>query len=115
MPVISPDLVYLDKGKWVGKQLVPEKYVDESLQPANLVYDDGKKNTCYGYSWWLLHNYKGHNIFYARGILGQYIIVIPDMKMIVVRLGKKRSKKDPNDKHSPDVYTYIDGALEMYR
>lgn len=107
--------LFLNKGKWGQQQLVSEKYVEESLTPANLVYEDGRKNLCYGYSWWLLPNYKGHNIFYARGILGQYIIVIPDMKMIVVRLGKKRAAKDPNDKHVPDVYTYIDGALEMYK
>jgi len=32
-------------------------------------------------------------IFYARGILGQYIIVIPSKKTILVRLGKKTAKK----------------------
>lgn len=107
--------LYLNKGKWGEQQLVSEKYVEESIQPANLLYDDGRKNDCYGYSWWLLPNYKGHDIFYARGILGQYIVVIPDKKMIVVRLGKKRAAKDPDNKHIPDVYTFIDGALEMYK
>ncbi len=107
--------LYLNKGKWGTHQLVSEKYVEESIVPANLVYEDGRKNSCYGYSWWLLPKYKGHAVFYARGILGQYIIVIPDKKMIIVRLGKKRGAKDPNDKHIPDVYTYINGALEMYK
>jgi hypothetical protein len=32
-------------------------------------------------------------VFYARGILGQYVIVIPSKKTILVRLGKKRSDK----------------------
>jgi CubicO group peptidase (beta-lactamase class C family) len=107
--------LYLDKGKWKGRQLVPSSYVEASVKPAPLHYEDGRKNSCYGYSWWLLPNYKGHDIFYARGILGQYIIVIPDKKMVVVRLGKKRADRDPNDKHSPDVYNYIDGALEMLK
>jgi CubicO group peptidase (beta-lactamase class C family) len=107
--------LYLNKGKWGDRQLVSEKYVEASLKPADLKYDNGQKNSCYGFSWWLLPNYKGHSVFYARGILGQYIIVVPDLKMIVVRLGKKRADRDPNDKHNPDVYTYIDGALEMYK
>ncbi len=30
-------------------------------------------------------------VFYARGILGQYVIVIPSKKTVIVRLGKKRA------------------------
>ncbi|GAC1426220.1 MAG: hypothetical protein NVSMB7_02670 [Chitinophagaceae bacterium] len=32
-------------------------------------------------------------VFYARGILGQYIIVMPAQHMVIVRLGKHRSPK----------------------
>ncbi|WP_204311950.1 hypothetical protein, partial [Escherichia coli] len=41
--------------------------------------------------WWIdpLHP----KIFYARGILGQYIIVIPSQKTIIVRLGKMTSRE----------------------
>ncbi len=106
--------LYLDSGKWNGKQIVNADYVLNSIKPADLVYaSDGNKNTEYGYSWWLIHDYKGHNIFYARGILGQYVICIPDEKMIVVRLGKKREKARDNQPPS-DAFYYIDAALEMY-
>ena len=77
--------LFLDSGRWNGKQVVPEKYVMESIQPAQTL-DGDSPNKRYGYSWWLMPNYKGHNIFYARGVLGQYIVIIPDLKMIVVRL-----------------------------
>jgi CubicO group peptidase (beta-lactamase class C family) len=106
--------VYLDSGRWNGKQIVPEKYVFESIQPAPVIDRDfNLKNNRYGYSWWLLPGYKGHNIFYARGILGQYIIMIPDLDMIVVRLGKERAKEQING-HPVDLYQFIDAALEMY-
>jgi CubicO group peptidase (beta-lactamase class C family) len=106
--------LYLDSGRWNGKQLVPEKYVLESIQPAStLEKDDNSTNNRYGYSWWLLPNYKGHNIFYARGVLGQYIVMVPDLKMIVVRLGRKRELTSVNG-HPVDLYWYIDAALEMY-
>jgi CubicO group peptidase (beta-lactamase class C family) len=105
--------LYLDSGRWNGKQIVPERYVLESIQPAALLERDGSKNKRYGYSWWLLPEYKGHNIFYARGILGQYIIVIPNLKMIIVRLGKKRELENING-HPADLYRYIDAALKMY-
>lgn len=103
--------LYLNFGNWNGKQLVDSAYVKESITPAPIVYTDGKSNSCYGFQWWLLE-YKQHNIFYARGILGQYVIVIPDQQLIIVRLGNKRGEPT-GDKHLSDVYAYIEGALEM--
>jgi CubicO group peptidase (beta-lactamase class C family) len=103
--------LYLNNGNWNGVQLVPDQYVKDSVTPAPLLEESGKPNRCYGYSWWLLPGYKGHDIFYARGILGQYVIVIPDKKIIIVRLGHKRGERLP-DNHVDDVYAYIDGILE---
>lgn len=104
--------LYLDSGKWNGRQLISSSYVSQSIAPADLTSGAGR-NDEYGYSWWLIPDYKGHRIFYARGILGQYIICIPDKKMVVVRLGKKR-KVSEESKHPLDVYLYIDTALELY-
>ena len=113
--------LYLDSGKWNGKQIISKEYVLNSIKPADLIDDFGKKNQKYGYSWWLIPAYlpagligKGHDIFYARGLLGQYILCIPDKKMIVVRLGNKKEKKLPGQDHPTDVFYYIDAALEMY-
>jgi CubicO group peptidase (beta-lactamase class C family) len=105
--------LYLDSGKWNGNQIINADYVAKSIVPAELNDVDGKKIDNYGYAWWLIPDYKGHYIFYARGILGQYIICIPDQKMVVVRLGSKREKRHGND-HPLDLYYYIDAALEMY-
>jgi len=104
--------LFLNGGKWNGNQIIAEDYVKKSIEPAKLTDVNGEPNKCYGYSWWLM-NYKGQDIYYERGILGQYIIVIPKEKMVIVRLGKKRNKKKIND-HPVDVFTYIDTALEMY-
>lgn len=106
--------LYLDSGKWNGNQIISTDYVLKSVEPANLMDDFGKKNQKYGYCWWLIPDYKGHRIFYARGILGQYVICIPDQKMVVVRLGSKKEKKSPGEDHPKDLFYYIDAALEMY-
>ncbi|MEO6903171.1 MAG: serine hydrolase [Bacteroidia bacterium] len=105
--------LYLDSGKWRGNQLIPVSYVTNSIEAANLLNTNGKKIDNYGYSWWLIPNYKKHAIFYARGILGQYIICIPDQKLVIVRLGRKREKSNDDD-HPQDLFYYIDAALEMY-
>lgn len=105
--------LYLDSGKWNGRQIISADYVAKSIVPAELNDENGKKIDNYGYAWWIVPNYKGHYIFYARGILGQYIICIPDRKMVVVRLGSKREKRHGDD-HPADLFYYIDAALEMY-
>ncbi|GAB4138483.1 MAG: serine hydrolase [Bacteroidia bacterium] len=104
--------LYLDSGRWKGKQLVPEAYALASVQPAGLKNEDGTPCVNYGYNWWMIPEYKGHRVFYARGILGQYVLVVPDMNMIIVRLGEKRLPNDSNDTPR-DVYIYLDAALEM--
>lgn len=102
----------LHNGKWNDTQVVPENYVKESIAPAPLMKEDGSPNDKYGFSWWIVEH-KNRKVFYARGILGQYIICIPEENIIVVRTGHKRGEKKIND-HPADVFDYIDIGLEMY-
>lgn len=104
--------LYLDSGRWNGKRIVPETYALESVAVTGLKNDDGTACLSYGFSWWMIPQYKGHHIFYARGILGQYVLAIPDLNMIVVRLGSKRLPNDSDDVPA-DVYYYLDAALAM--
>jgi CubicO group peptidase (beta-lactamase class C family) len=103
--------LYMNDGKWNNEQLVPIWYVRESVRPAPLLDVEGLQQKRYGYSWWMTEH-RGHNIFYARGILGQYIICIPDLDIICVRLGRERLKEKQDD-HPLDLYIYIDAAIAM--
>lgn len=104
--------LYLNKGLWNKQRIVSEDYVNESTCPAYYL-KDGNDNLVdyYGYQIWTTY-YKDMDIFFFRGIKGQYTIVIPDKNMIAVRLGKERSKEFVNNNPS-DLYTYIDFALEQ--
>ena len=102
--------LYLHDGLMFGKQIVSAGFIKASTVPAPLL-DEGKPNKSYGYHWWLTE-YNGHNIYYMRGILGQYVVVIPDQQLIFVRLGHKRSNKSP-DGNLTDIPVYIKGVLEM--
>jgi CubicO group peptidase (beta-lactamase class C family) len=104
--------LYLDSGRWNGKQIVPEDYALASVKPTGTKNPDGTRNVTYGYSWWMIPQYEGHPIFYARGILGQYILCIPDLDMIVVRLGEDRLPGD-SDGVPADVYYYLDAAFAL--
>ena len=104
--------LYMQQGNWNGDQIVDSSYVQQSLSVAPLLDNvTGKPIDNYGYQWWMM-KYKEHPIFYMRGIRGQYVFAIPDMNMIVVRLGHKRGEKNGNDM-PVDIYTYLDAAFAM--
>lgn len=98
--------LYKDFGKWNGKQLIDSAFVARSIKP---VFEDSPH---YGYGLWL-ENYKGKEIFYLRGILAQYVIVIPEDELIIVRLGKDKGKKPEGRQHSNDFYVYLEEVYKM--
>jgi CubicO group peptidase (beta-lactamase class C family) len=79
----------LDSGRWKGNAIIDPDYYKQSVTFCNIPDEEGIPCTYYGYQWWISPS--NSHIFYARGILGQYIIVIPAKKMVLVRLGHKRS------------------------
>lgn len=104
--------LYLHGGKWNGRQLLSPGYVREATSPHHLSDLDGNAVDYYGYQWWMVPDYPGQEgIFYARGILGQYIIVIPGLEAVVVRLGHLRAEK--KGMHPAEVYTFIDEAIRQ--
>jgi len=81
----------LDSGRWKGIEIISPEYYSRSVKPCMIPDEDGKPCDYYGLQWWLVPYEPG--VFYARGILGQYIIVMPAKQLVIVRLGKHRSPK----------------------
>ena len=89
--------LYKDFGKWKGNQILDSTFVVKSIKPRF------KESSEYGYGFWLGEINK--DIFFAmRGILGQYVIVIPEKNTIIVRLGERNNEKDNNRPKDFDVY-----------
>ncbi len=98
--------LYKDHGKWNGRQILDSTFIARSTRPRF------EQDDMYGYGFWLA-NHVGKRIFYMRGILGQYTIVIPEDNVIIVRLGHKRGAFANGGPHREDFYTYVEEALEM--
>ncbi|WP_458628145.1 serine hydrolase domain-containing protein [Winogradskyella sp. PC D3.3] len=96
--------LYKDHGKWNGKQLLDSTFVAKSTQSRF-------KGQPYGYGFWI-SNYNNKHTFAMIGILGQYVITIPEDNLIIVRLGHHRSPDKVNFFPS-DFYVYIDEAYAM--
>ncbi len=103
----------LDSGAWNGKQLISKEYFIKSFRPVNINDENGKLIDYYGYQWWL-GKYEGDSFYYARGILGQYIVAIPAWNAVLVRLGHKR---DPvKDVEVPtDLYSYLEIVKDLVK
>ena len=100
--------LYLNNGNWNGKQLLDSAFVKKCITPRFAESPE------YGYGWWL-HNFLGKDLYYMRGHLGQFVIVIPDDELIIVRLGHIKGLQTDSDPHSDDLYVYVEEAYEMLK
>jgi CubicO group peptidase (beta-lactamase class C family) len=79
--------LYLDKGRWNGKQIVSEEWVNRSTK----IDETNGSVWYYQYQWWLPTK---TGDFMANGILGQYIYVHPEKDLVIVRLGTDKGDAD---------------------
>jgi len=116
----------LHDGKLNGKQIIPIWYLNEMIKTSSMNTDDGVENMRYGWHIWVYKN-QGKPIHYFRGLKGQYIIVVPHLNRVIVRLGEKRgghykipekeikntSYRSINDErlgHTVDLFEYLNIA-----
>ncbi|WP_026703685.1 serine hydrolase domain-containing protein [Flavobacterium soli] len=98
--------LYKQNGKWNGQQILDSTFIATSTKPR---FADSPE---YGYGWWL-SDYNNKNIYYMRGHLGQYVIVIPEDDLIIVRLGHQNARSTNGTVHSDDFYVFIDETYKM--
>ena len=98
--------LYAHQGNFRGNQLLDSSFVKKSTAPRFA------ETPFYGYGFWL-SNFMHKKIVVMRGILGQYVISIPEDKVIIVRLGHQRGERLTDKKFTKDFYTYIRESYKM--
>ena len=98
--------LYAHQGNFRGRQLLDSSFVQKSTEPRFA------ETPFYGYGFWL-SNFMHKKIVVMRGILGQYVISIPEDKVIIVRLGHQRGERLTDKKFTKDFYTYIRESYKM--
>lgn len=94
-------------GTWGSNRVLDPEFVREMIRPHGIANSEGKPVDYYGFQWWVLKTQDG-GVPYARGILGQYIAVIPSKKRVVVRLGKKTGER--TDHHPVELRALVEWA-----
>jgi CubicO group peptidase (beta-lactamase class C family) len=91
--------LYLQKGQWKGRQLLPAKWVTDAVTSRNdegpawaqhLPRDSSDWRQGYGYLFWRCR----HGAFRADGAFGQYIIVMPDQDAVIAITSETADMQD---------------------
>jgi CubicO group peptidase (beta-lactamase class C family) len=74
-------LLYLQRGRWEGAQLIPEKWVAEAT--SKQISNPGEPNPDwrqgYGFQFWMSrHGYRGDGAF------GQFCVILPEQETVIV-------------------------------
>ena len=105
--------LYLKKGNWNGKQIVPSDWIEASthameeyLQPASENSSD--PGIGYGYQWWIIDGDEGEIM--AIGVYNQHIYINPTTNTVIVKNSANQKYLDGNN---PYAWTKV--AMELYR
>jgi CubicO group peptidase (beta-lactamase class C family) len=101
LKLTAPDMVkigqlYLDEGRWQGRQLVAPQWVKESTTNQLTKAQTGAEGP-YGYLWWV-GAIESHPYFAAVGSYGQYVVVVPDSRLIVVTASDESGFPEPTER-----------------
>ncbi|MBN1924785.1 MAG: serine hydrolase [Prolixibacteraceae bacterium] len=103
-------LLFLNKGNWLGEQILPEGWVDYVTTEAK--GSDGQ----YGAFFWLNLSGKDYpdvprDMFCCRGHDGQYIYIVPSKELVVVRTGFSKKGEFDYNKFLSGIVESIDTKL----
>ncbi len=89
-------MLYANGGKWFGEQIISPKWIAYSTTPAPA---SASRDFDYGAQWWLRKADKNNGpakAFTTRGNRGQFVVVIPEKELVIVRRGLDYGKQGFN-------------------
>jgi CubicO group peptidase (beta-lactamase class C family) len=102
-------MLYLNDGVVGGKRILPEGWVNYSASPTRnawVGYGAGfwtDLGDSFGATYRVEHGWP-RDAFFAKGTIGQYVIIIPSERLVIVRLGR-----------SPNWPPEVDGVFDLVR
>ena len=85
--------------------MLDSSFIQKAITP---VFED---SPYYGYGWWL-YNFENKKVYSMRGHRGQFVIVIPEDDLIIVRLGDHVTR-GTGEEFQGDFYHYIAETYKM--
>lgn len=102
--------LYLDGGKWQGRQILTPEWVKDSTQPHAQI-DDA---TNYGYLWWVKSFKSGDKSyagFFMSGNGGNKVVVIPELDLVAVITSTNYGTRGMHEQTEKILTEYILAAI----
>lgn len=107
--------LYLNNGYWDGKSIVPEKWVQQSTkQQIQAVSHPLYGAFGYGYQWWV-KKVDGCRSFRAWGRRGQYIVVVPELDLVIVVTSNPALPHPPTSIHYNPLFDLVAASVRRNR
>tara|TARA_B100001113_G_scaffold344325_1_gene332635 strand:- start:1028 stop:2167 length:1140 start_codon:yes stop_codon:yes gene_type:complete len=97
--------LYKNHGKWDNQVLLDSTFIQKAINPVF------EKSPYYGYGWWL-YEFENKKVYSMRGHRGQFVIVVPEDDIIIVRLGDHVTRGE-GEEFNGDFYNYIAETYKM--
>lgn len=98
--------LFLDNGKVDEKQILNPEFIEQMRTPTE------KSKEIYGMGLWI-NNDNPVKHYYFLGLQGQYIIMVPEHKMVIVRTGS-HNNLPKNDRGRPDQVKFLVNELTQF-
>ncbi|MGC4129802.1 MAG: serine hydrolase [Bergeyella sp.] len=97
----------LNDGKADSIQLISKNYLDRMRTPTK------ESKGIYGYSVWINNDFK-YPYYYFWGILGQYIIIVPEKQLVIVRTGSDENVETTEKGHPKLTELMVEQIAENF-
>jgi len=102
--MVAFGMLYLNRGRANGQQIIPAAWVAASLAPRTQSRRDSRR--FYGYCWWS-RELGGQQAFYAWGYGGQFIFLVPKLDLVVVTTSSTAVDRSRSN-HNRMVYDLVE-------
>jgi len=100
-------LLMLNEGKVDSLQIINKDYIKKMITPTP------ESGGNYGYGIWTNYKYQ-YPYFYFWGILGQYIVIVPEKNIVIVRTGSDENIETDQNGHPKLVNLMVKEIVENY-
>jgi len=94
--LVNFGILYKNEGVFAGQRIIPADWVNESWKTHIYTGNIIPHGSRYGYYWWM-GTENGHQVYFAMGYGGQFIVVVPDLDLVAVATNRFIQTSSPAD------------------
>lgn len=99
--------LFLNDGKFQDMQILERSFVEKMRTPTKL------SNGTYGMGLWV-NNDVSNKHYYFQGLYGQYIIIVPEKQLVIVRTGTNKNRTRDQKGRPKQVSFLVDEVSKLF-